>query len=71
MYAGCVAGALQQDEYLGIIKNTDFTNIEIKKTKVIEIPDEVLRGYLGDSEIEKFKMNNIGIFSITVVAYKN
>ena len=53
------------------VKNTGFTNIEIKKTKVIELPDEVLRGYLGDSEIEKFKMNNIGIFSITVVAYKN
>lgn len=71
MYAGCVAGALQQDEYLGIIKNTGFKNIEIKKTKVIELPDDVLKQYLGDSEIEKFNMNNVGIFSITVVGYKN
>ncbi len=71
MYAGCVAGALQQDEYLCIIKETGFTNIEIKRTKVIELPDDVLKEYLSDSEIEKFKQNNIGIFSITVVGFKN
>jgi len=70
MYAGCVAGALQQDEYLGTIKETGFKNVEIKKTKVIELPDDVLKEYLNDSEIEKFKMNNVGIFSITVIGYK-
>ncbi|HEY6905814.1 MAG TPA: arsenite methyltransferase [Ignavibacteriaceae bacterium] len=42
MYAGCVAGALQQDEYLNIIKQSGFRNAEIKKTKVIELPDSVL-----------------------------
>jgi SAM-dependent methyltransferase len=71
MYAGCVAGALQQDEYLGIIKEAGFKNIEIKKTKVIELPDEVLRDYISDSEIEMFKKSSTGIFSITVVGYKN
>jgi arsenite methyltransferase len=71
MYAGCVAGALQQDEYLVIIKETGFVNVEIKKTKVIELPDEVLSGYLSDSEIENFKKNKVGIFSITVVGFKN
>ena len=71
MYAGCVAGALQQDEYLGIISETGFNNVEIKKNKVIDLPDEVLKDYLNDPEIEKFRNNNIGIFSITVVGYKN
>lgn len=71
MYAGCVAGALQQDEYIGIIKETGFNNVQIKKTKVIEIPDDVLKEYLSDSEIEKFRNNKVGIFSITVVGYKN
>jgi arsenite methyltransferase len=70
MYAGCVAGALQQDDYLGIIKETGFKNIEIKKTKVIKLPAEVLRDYISDSEIELFKKDGIGIFSITVVGYK-
>jgi len=70
MYAGCVAGALQQDEYLGIIKESGFKNIEIKRTKVIELPDEVLKEYLNELEIEKFKSSKVGIFSITVVGYK-
>jgi len=70
MYAGCVAGALQQDEYLGTIKETGFKNVEIKKTKVIELPDDVLKEYLNDSELKMFKMNNVGIFSITVVGHK-
>jgi arsenite methyltransferase len=71
MYAGCVAGALQQDEYLGIIKESGFKNIEIKRTKVIELPEDVLREYINDSEIENFRKNKVGIFSITVVGYKN
>ena len=71
MYAGCVAGALQQDEYLEVIKETGFKSIEIKKNKVIDLPDEVLKDYLNNQEIEKFRNNNIGIFSITVVGYKN
>jgi ubiquinone/menaquinone biosynthesis C-methylase UbiE len=70
MYAGCVAGALQQEEYLAIIKETGFENIEIKRTKVIELPDAVLKEYLSESDIANFKKKNVGIFSITVVGYK-
>ncbi|MCW8804603.1 MAG: arsenite methyltransferase [Ignavibacteriaceae bacterium] len=70
MYAGCVAGAIQQDEYLGIIKETGFENIEIKRTKVIELPDAVLKEYLSEADINNFKKNHVGIFSITVVGYK-
>ena len=70
MYAGCVAGAVQQDEYLKIIADNGFTDIEIKKTKVIELPDNVLKNYLSEEEINSFRNNQIGIFSITVTAYK-
>lgn len=70
MYAGCVAGAVQQDEYLKIINQAGFVNAEIKKTKVIELPDEVLKKYLNETQLKEFKSNNFGIFSITVVADK-
>ncbi|MCX6169818.1 MAG: arsenite methyltransferase [Ignavibacteriales bacterium] len=70
MYAGCVAGAVQYDDYLNIISESGFKNVEVKKTKVIDLPDEVLRDYLSDSEIASFRKNNIGIFSITVTADK-
>jgi len=71
MYAGCVSGALQEEDYIGIIKKSGFENIEIKKTKRINLPDEILKEYLNDNELEKFKKDEIGIFSITVVGHKN
>lgn len=71
MYAGCVAGALQQDDYLSAIKNAGFNNIEIKKAKDVGLPDEVLKEYLSDEEIKEYKEKEIGIYSITVVGYKN
>ena len=70
MYAGCVAGAVQQGEYLGIISDSGFTNVEIKKTKTIHLPDDVLNKYLNSEQINEFKEKQVGIFSITVVGYK-
>ncbi len=70
MYAGCVAGALQQDEYLNIIKIHNFKNVEIKKTKLIELPENILKKYLSDEQLSNYRKNAIGIFSITVVGNK-
>ncbi|MFN8134781.1 MAG: arsenite methyltransferase [Bacteroidales bacterium] len=70
MYAGCVAGALQQEEYLGIIKQSGFINVEVKKEKKIELPDDLLLKYLSVDKLEKFKNGETGIFSITVTAQK-
>ncbi|MGB5896330.1 MAG: arsenite methyltransferase [Ignavibacteriaceae bacterium] len=70
MYAGCVSGAIQQEEYLRILEETGFQNVEVKKTKVIGLPDDVLKSYLSEEEMNIFKENKIGIFSITVVGYK-
>ncbi len=70
MYAGCVAGAIQQDEYLKIISDTGFVNVEINKIKLTELPDDVLKDYLNESEIKFFREGKTGLFSITVSAYK-
>lgn len=70
MYAGCVSGALPQDEYLKIIEEAGFTNIEIKKSKRIELPEEFLSEYLSEQGIQEYKNNLKGVFSITVIAYK-
>jgi ubiquinone/menaquinone biosynthesis C-methylase UbiE len=70
MYAGCVSGALQQDHYLRIIEQTGFKNIEIKSSKEIILPDELLKKYLSEKEIDEFRESKTGIFSITVVGYK-
>lgn len=70
MYAGCVAGAIQKDEYLGHISKAGFENISIQKEKVISIPDDILEKYLSESEMASFKQGETGIFSITVYAEK-
>lgn len=70
MYAGCISGAIQKEEYLQTIKDVGFTNLEIQKNKKITIPQEILSAYLTESELEQVKHGDLGIFSITVYAEK-
>jgi SAM-dependent methyltransferase len=70
MYAGCVSGAIQKEEYLGFISNNGFTNVSVQKEKSIIIPDDILGKYLDNAELEAFKNGNTGIFSVTVYAEK-
>src|SRR6185312_3521297 len=55
MYAGCVAGAIQKDEYLGLIDATGFQAITLQKEKSITVPDDILCQYLTADEITAFK----------------
>ncbi len=70
MYAGCVSGAIQKQTYLDLIKANGFINLLIQKEKPIIIPDDILKNYLTESELEQYKRGEVGIFSITVYAEK-
>jgi len=70
LYAGCVSGAIQKDEYLGIIREAGFTNMTLQKDRTITIPDEVLAAHLTPEEIADYKKLNVRIASITVFAEK-
>ena len=70
MYAGCVAGAIQKNEYLQLIETNGFKNITVQKEKVITIPDDILSNYLSAEQIVSFKQSGTGIFSVTVYAEK-
>jgi ubiquinone/menaquinone biosynthesis C-methylase UbiE len=70
MYAGCVAGAIQQDEYLSIIQRAGFSNITVQKEKRIMLPEEILKDYLTAEQVQDFTAGKTGIFSITVYAEK-
>ncbi len=70
MYAGCVAGAIQKQDYLQYIKDAGFSNITIQKEKTIVIPNDILSKYLSEEEITAFNNGTTGIFSITVYAEK-
>lgn len=70
MYAGCVSGAIQKDEYMDHIKTTGFQNIIIQKQKSIILPDDILLKYFTQEDINAFRNSNVGIYSITVYAEK-
>jgi len=70
MYAGCVSGAIQKNDYLEFIEQAGFKNITIQKENPIIIPDGVLKSYLSEKEIAVYKSNPTIIWSITVYAEK-
>jgi len=71
MYAGCIASAIQKDDYLSEIEKVNFTDIRVERTKTIVIPDEVLNEHLDESTIAKYKAGNVGIYSITVTGKRS
>ena len=70
MYAGCISGAIQKEEYLDLINRNGFENIIVQKEKEIVIPDDILSTYLSATEITTFRTSKTGIYSITVFAKK-
>jgi arsenite methyltransferase len=70
LYAGCISGAVQKEEYLRIIEGAGFVNIRIQKERRIEIPNEILSRLLSLNQWKQFEQNQVGIFSITVYAEK-
>ena len=70
MYAGCVAGAIQKEDYLNLIQKNGFNNIVVQKEKSILIPDDILSNYLNKDELEKFRSGKTGITSVTVYGEK-
>lgn len=70
LYAGCVSGAIRQEEYLSIIKNTGFENIRVQKERVIEIPDDIYLKFISEEELKKFKESGVNLISINVYANK-
>ena len=70
LYAGCVSGAIQKNDYLAIIKEAGFEKITVQKDKTIHIPGDVLAAYLAPDEVALFKASGTRITSITVYAEK-
>lgn len=70
LYAGCVSGAIQKEEYLDLIDHHGFVNVKVQKEKIITIPDQILLNYISAEEITAFKNSGTGIYSITVYAEK-
>lgn len=70
LYAGCISGAMQKEEYLRAITEAGFVNVTVQKERETEIPNEILIRYLSLEELREFRRNRVGIFSVTVYGEK-
>ena len=71
MYAGCVSGAIQKEDYIETIKKAGFKNLKITKEREILLPDEVLQQFVENKEeLDKFKADGNAIISLGVYAEK-
>ena len=68
MYAGCVSGAMQEQDYLDIIRSAGFKEIKVRKKRRLELPEELLDRYAVRELMQK--TDGPGIFSITVTGKK-
>ncbi|PEN13274.1 arsenite S-adenosylmethyltransferase [Longibacter salinarum] len=65
MYAGCVGGAIEEDDYLELLEEAGFENVEVLRRKTIDVPDEALLKRASKEEVATFRDGG-AIESITV-----
>jgi ubiquinone/menaquinone biosynthesis C-methylase UbiE len=70
MYAGCVSGALQKEEYLEVVRKAGFKNLIIQVQKKLDLDEAIYLKYFSKRETEDFKRSSRGIYSITLNAEK-
>jgi arsenite methyltransferase len=67
LYVGCVAGALGREDYVRIIRETGFAAIEIKSSKKLDLPDEVLLDHIDAAALARYRSSGASVLSMTVV----
>jgi len=65
MYAECVAGALQKEDYLARIRAAGFSGVEVQREQRVPMPEETLLKFGTTFEAAHFT-----VWSITVVGQK-
>ena len=64
LYAGCVAGAIDEAEYLGQLERTGFVDVAVPARRRIDLPEEALPAALSDAD--RAALDESGLWSVTV-----
>lgn len=70
LYAGCISGALQKEDYLKIVADAGFEGVVVKDEVLNDVPDEYLLESVSREAIDAYRKSGAGIFSITAVGSK-
>ena len=66
LHVGCVAGAMAEAEYVGLLRSTGFEGVHFAEEKPIGLSDQALAAHMSPAEIAAFRASGIGIKSVTV-----
>lgn len=69
-YAGCISGAVQKEDYINLIKESGFKEVNILKKREVEISDESMLKLISENELKQYKQSGYGVLSITVKGTK-
>ncbi len=70
MYAGCISGAIDKHEYLQLLRDAGFRDLETKKDRQIVLSEAILSEHLDEVEIEAYRKSGANLASITVYGQK-
>ncbi len=69
-YAGCVSGAIPRQNYLQLIEETGFRQIEVARERRIQVPAELLAASLTPGQQAAIARSDLHVMSVTVKAFK-
>lgn len=67
LYAGCVGGALEVDDYLRLLGEAGFENVHIAEEKEISFSEEILNAVLDAAQAREVRASGLRVVSVTVV----
>jgi hypothetical protein len=65
-----VAGAIEQEQYLDLIRAAGFSEVRIAESRTIELPDVLLSQHLDGEQLATFRAANTRLLSVTVLGTK-
>ena len=69
-YAGCVAGAIPREDYLRIIEESGFSEIDVAAERRIHVPAELISQSLTPAQRAEADRQDLHVLSVTVKAVK-
>ncbi len=70
LHVGCVAGAMQSDAYLQVIRGAGFPEVTVHSRKTISLPESLWKEHLEEKLHQDFLKSPVAVFSVTVGAIK-
>nr|MEE4269955.1 arsenite methyltransferase [Candidatus Krumholzibacteria bacterium] len=70
LYVGCVAGAMQSEAYLEVIREAGFPEVTVHSRKPVTLPVELWKEHFSEKDHQDFLMSQVGIYSLTMGAVK-